>query len=118
MCFNPSPERRVPSPNRYMAFARFCFCKNNKRTIIINQHAREPARVRSCTRDLRRHMKESVPGHSSPSSVGMHSSILRISNQLLGCRTALRELREVKELERLSVAQLCIELLGNHNLLN
>jgi hypothetical protein len=35
MCFNPSPERRVPSPNRYMAFARFCFCKNNKRTIII-----------------------------------------------------------------------------------
>ena len=35
MCFNPSPERRVPSPNRYMAFAKFCFCKNNKRTIII-----------------------------------------------------------------------------------
>ena len=35
MCFNPSPERRVPSPNRYMAFARFCFCKNNKRTIIM-----------------------------------------------------------------------------------
>ncbi len=28
-------KRRVPSPNRYMAFARFCFCKNNKRTIII-----------------------------------------------------------------------------------
>jgi hypothetical protein len=25
---------RVPSPNRYMAFAKFCFCKNNKRTII------------------------------------------------------------------------------------
>jgi hypothetical protein len=25
--------RRVPSPNRYMAVARFCFCKNNKRTI-------------------------------------------------------------------------------------
>ena len=23
----------VPSPNRYMAFAKFCFCKNNKRTI-------------------------------------------------------------------------------------
>ena len=38
MCFNPSPERRVPSPNRYMAFARFCFCKNNKRTIIISSH--------------------------------------------------------------------------------
>jgi hypothetical protein len=35
MCFNPSPERRVPSPNRYMAFAKFCFCKNNKRTIIM-----------------------------------------------------------------------------------
>ena len=33
MCFNPSPERRVPSPNRYMAFAKFCFCKNNKSTI-------------------------------------------------------------------------------------
>ena len=32
MCFNP-PVRRVPSPNRYMAVARFCFCKNNKRTI-------------------------------------------------------------------------------------
>jgi len=29
----PGFERRVPSPNRYMAFARFCFCKNNKRTI-------------------------------------------------------------------------------------
>ncbi len=37
MCFNPSPERRVPSPNRYMTFARFCFCKNNKRTIIIRR---------------------------------------------------------------------------------
>jgi len=24
---------RLPSPNRYMAVARFCFCKNNKRTI-------------------------------------------------------------------------------------
>jgi len=34
MGFNPGPERRVPSPNRYMAVARFCFCKNNKRTII------------------------------------------------------------------------------------
>ena len=34
MCFSPSPVRRVPSPNRYMAVARFCFCKNNKRTII------------------------------------------------------------------------------------
>ena len=25
--------QRVPSPNRYMAVARFCFCKNNKRMI-------------------------------------------------------------------------------------
>ena len=33
MCFNPSPVRRVPSPNRYMAVAKFCFCKNNKRLI-------------------------------------------------------------------------------------
>jgi len=33
MCFNPSQVRRVPSPNRYMEVARFCFCKNNKRTI-------------------------------------------------------------------------------------
>jgi hypothetical protein len=30
---------RLPSPNRYMAFARFCFCKNNKRTIITEQSA-------------------------------------------------------------------------------
>ena len=36
MCFNPGPERRVPSPNRYIADAKFCFCKNNKRIIIIN----------------------------------------------------------------------------------
>jgi hypothetical protein len=35
MCFNPGPERRVPSPNRYIAVASFCFCKNNKRSIII-----------------------------------------------------------------------------------
>ena len=38
MCFNPSPVRRVPSPNRYMAVARFCFCKNNKRTIDSMLH--------------------------------------------------------------------------------
>jgi hypothetical protein len=25
--------RRVPSPNRYIAVAKFCFCKNNKRLI-------------------------------------------------------------------------------------
>ena len=30
-------ERRVPSPNRYMAFAKFCFCKNNKRTIVVGK---------------------------------------------------------------------------------
>ena len=35
ICFNPGPERRVPIPNRYIAVASFCFCKNNKRTIII-----------------------------------------------------------------------------------
>jgi hypothetical protein len=35
MCFNPGPERRVLSPNRYIAVASFCFCKDNKRTIII-----------------------------------------------------------------------------------
>ena len=34
MCFNPGPERRVPIPNRYIADAKFCFCKNNKRIII------------------------------------------------------------------------------------
>ena len=33
MCFNPSPVRRVPSPNRYISVAKFCFCKNNKRLI-------------------------------------------------------------------------------------
>jgi hypothetical protein len=37
MCFNPGPERRVPSPNRYIADAKFCFCKNNKRIIIISR---------------------------------------------------------------------------------
>ena len=33
--FNPGPVRRVPIPNRYTAKAKLCFCKNNKRTIII-----------------------------------------------------------------------------------
>jgi hypothetical protein len=32
--FNPGPVRRVPSPNRYTAEAKLCFCKNNKRMII------------------------------------------------------------------------------------
>jgi hypothetical protein len=27
--------RRVPSPNRYIAVAKFCFCKNNKRLIVV-----------------------------------------------------------------------------------
>jgi hypothetical protein len=33
--FNPGPVWRVPIPNRYTAKAKLCFCKNNKRTIII-----------------------------------------------------------------------------------
>ena len=39
MCFffNPGPVWRVPIPNRYTAKAKLCFCKNNKRTIIIKQ---------------------------------------------------------------------------------
>ena len=37
--FNPGPERRVPSPNRYIADAKFCFCKNTKRIIIIKKRA-------------------------------------------------------------------------------
>jgi hypothetical protein len=37
MCFNPGQERRVPSPNRYIVDAKFCFCKNNKRIIIIRK---------------------------------------------------------------------------------
>jgi hypothetical protein len=37
MCFNPGPERRVPSRNRYIADAKFCFCKNNKRIIITTK---------------------------------------------------------------------------------
>ena len=35
MCFNHGPEMRVPSPNRYIADAKFCFWKNKKRIIII-----------------------------------------------------------------------------------
>jgi hypothetical protein len=38
MCFfffNPGPVWRVPIPNRYTAKAKLCFCKNNKRRIII-----------------------------------------------------------------------------------
>jgi len=33
---DPSPVRRVPIPNRYTAKAKLCFCKNNKRSIIIS----------------------------------------------------------------------------------
>jgi hypothetical protein len=32
--------RRVPSPNRYIADAKFCFCKNNKRMIFIKHRIR------------------------------------------------------------------------------
>ena len=32
---DPSLVRRVPIPNRYTAKAKLCFCKNNKRSIII-----------------------------------------------------------------------------------
>jgi hypothetical protein len=37
MCFffNPGPVWRVPIPNRYTAKAKLCFCKNNKRTIVV-----------------------------------------------------------------------------------
>ncbi len=45
MCFNPSPVRRVPSPNRYIAVTKFCFCKNNKR-LIINRVPDPPPRDR------------------------------------------------------------------------
>jgi hypothetical protein len=33
--FNPGPVWRVPIPNRYTAKSKLCFCKNNKRRIII-----------------------------------------------------------------------------------
>ena len=46
MCFNPSPVRRVPSPNRYIAVAKFCFCKNNKRLIDLMAVAVEGRRQR------------------------------------------------------------------------
>ena len=45
MCFNPSPVRRVPSPNRYIAVAKFCFSKNNKRLIDCEKASRGPLRV-------------------------------------------------------------------------
>ena len=35
--FNPGPVRRVPNPNRYTAEAKLCFCKNNKRMIIMRR---------------------------------------------------------------------------------
>ena len=31
----------MPSPNRYMTVASFCFCKNNKRTIIFIRHLQD-----------------------------------------------------------------------------
>ena len=46
MCFNPGPEGRVLSPNRYTLDAKFCFWKNNKRS-IIRAAARRPRGVGS-----------------------------------------------------------------------
>jgi hypothetical protein len=59
MCFNPCPERRVPSPNRYIADAKFCFCKNNKR-IIIKWSAKSRGWV------LDRSMEERCPHDTLP----------------------------------------------------
>ena len=47
MCFfifNPGPVWRVPIPNRYTAKAKLCFCKNNKRRIIMEayDHRQDP----------------------------------------------------------------------------
>ena len=55
MCFNPSPVRRVPSPNRYIAVAKFCFCKNNKRLIDVFISGENPF----------------VPGHETPRSLSL-----------------------------------------------
>jgi hypothetical protein len=38
MCFNPSPERRVPSPDRYMAFAKFCFWRPGEQGVKEVMH--------------------------------------------------------------------------------
>jgi hypothetical protein len=40
-------QRRVPSPNRYMAFAKFCFCKNNKRTMMTMMSKEETSNTGS-----------------------------------------------------------------------
>ena len=48
MCFNPSPVRRVPSPNRYIAVAKFCFCKNNKRLVDCCLSMRTLSRGAGC----------------------------------------------------------------------
>jgi len=80
MCFNPSPERRVPSPNRYMAFARFCFCKNNKRTIIIDKLLKRQAfedvskKIKSCALNLK---KARISAYSLQDQwvVGRHGSV-------------------------------------------
>ena len=58
MCFNPSPVRRVPSPNRYMAVARFCFCKNNKRTIDRIFKAQDVKRKRKAS--LARYLRGAI----------------------------------------------------------
>jgi hypothetical protein len=50
MCFffNPGPVWRVPIPNRYTAKAKLCFCKNNKRTIIIRTSVEDAPRASAC----------------------------------------------------------------------
>jgi hypothetical protein len=51
--FNPGPVRRVPIPNRYTAKAELCFCKNNKRRIIMCL-CREACISRRCQEDAER----------------------------------------------------------------
>ena len=58
MCFNPSPVRRVPSPNRYIAVAKFCFCKNNKRLIERKQGKFEKCKVRLVVQGQHMHRKD------------------------------------------------------------
>jgi hypothetical protein len=51
MCYNPGPEGRVPSPNRYTADAKFCFWKNNKRMMIDRGGERKRERERETERE-------------------------------------------------------------------
>jgi hypothetical protein len=48
--FNPGPVWRVPIPNRYTAKAKLCFCKNNKRRIIISE--RGPEILKAAIKDV------------------------------------------------------------------